>query len=157
MRDRLQLDALYCQCNASKNIIHRLILKFRLRFCKCSTKLEELSKVLGGSTAGSIYKYAELGKIAEDIDSASNVVPFLIKENVLALFVEGKKASYIAMFNLSRSSVKVYADIASFKQIDINEGVITEIFSDMNYLISEGKIYIRKFPAMDCMLFARYK
>jgi hypothetical protein len=29
--------------------------------------------------------------------------------------------------------------------------------SDTNYLVSDGKIYVRKLAAMDCMLFARYK
>jgi hypothetical protein len=132
-------------------------LKYRLKFCKYNTKLDELSKVLKGSSDGTKYKYVELDKIAEDIESGSNVVPYLLKNNVLALFIEGKKASYIAMFNMSKSGVKVYADITSLMKVDINDGVITEIFSDMNYLVSDGKIYIRKFPAMDCMLFARYK
>jgi hypothetical protein len=113
--------------------------------------------VLKGSAVVTRYKYTELRRVAEDIESGDNAVPYLLKDNVLALIVEGKEADYIAMFNLSRSSVKVYADIACFKQLDINVGVVTEIFSDMNYLVSEGKIYIRKFPAMDCMLFARYK
>jgi hypothetical protein len=157
MRDRLQLDTLYFQCNASHNIINRLILKYRLRFCKCSTKLEEVSKVLRGSSGASKYNYAELDKVAEDIESGSSAVPYLLRDNVLALVAEGKKADYIAMFNLSRSAVKVYADIDSFKHTDDKDGVVTEIFSDMDYLVSEGKIYIRRFPAMDCMLFARYK
>ncbi len=157
IRDRLQLDALYFQCNARSNMIHRLILKYRLKFCKCSNKLEELSKVLKGSTAVSRYKYTELRKVAEDIENGSNAVPYLLRDNVLALVAEGKEASYIAMFNLSKSPAKVYADISYINQLDIKEGVVTEIFSDMNYLVSDGKIYIRRFPAMDCMLFARYK
>lgn len=157
IRNKLQLDDLYFKCNGDNTLIQRLGLRYRLKLCKSNSKINELSKLLKGNPLAVKFKHAELVPIAEDIKRESTLVPCIIKDSILALLSEGEKASYIAVFNLSKSAVKLYADISCFKDMNIQDGVITEIFSGDNYLVSGGKIYIRRFPAMDCMLFAKYK
>jgi hypothetical protein len=153
--DKLYLDAIYFQYQCNNRVIDRISLKYRLKFSKSSYKLVELFEVLKGKRTHAKFKYTELAKVSEDIGVVGVAVPYLLRDQVLALTAEGKAAFYLGIFNLSKSAVKLYIDVSIIRGLE--DGVVTEIFSDMNYLISEGKIYVRKLAAMECMLFAKHK
>lgn len=64
---------------------------------------------------------------------------------------------YLAVFNLEKEIVKFYCDLTAYSGYKERDGVATEIYSNTNYLISDGKIYIRDLSPMNCCLFKKIK
>lgn len=157
MGNELTLDNLYFNCVESyKGISQKIALKLRLKFSRGRKKLEELVKALNGEVSGRNLRFKQLQMVVDDIIPNRNISSHILKENILVMHAEGIKASYVALFNLSNITIKLFADLDSIEELDLQNDVVTEVFSNNTYLISDGKLYIRKFPAMDCLLFAKY-
>lgn len=160
MNKYVGLDSLYFSClDSYKGYLKKLGLKLRLRLSKRRAKLQEITEVLTGRCQKEDLKFKELVAIAEDMKAAqvNNVSPFIIRENILAVKAEGARNNYIGLFNLSNSYAKVYIDLSFGAALEEIDGAVTEVFSDMSYMITEGKLYIRKLEGMDCRLFVREK
>lgn len=157
MGNELTLDNLYFNCVESyKGISQKIALKLRLKFSRGRKKLEELVKALNGEVSGRSLTFKQLQMVVDDIIPNGDINSYILKENILVMHAEGVKADYIALFNLSKSTIKLFADLNLVKELNLENEVVTEVFSNNTYLVSAGKLYIRKFPAMDCLLFAKY-
>jgi hypothetical protein len=76
-------------------------------------------------------------------------------EDVFGLLRVGKKAVYISIFNLSNTNSKFYWDFSSLgKEVSL-DGTAVDIYSGSSYLISKGKIYVRRIKPYDCCLIVR--
>jgi hypothetical protein len=98
---------------------------------------------------------AELNNIADDIDPYRQIVTYLDDKDVFAVLRFGKNSIYIAVFNLSNSPKRFYWDFSTHTKQNIPDGVAFDIYTDSSYLISNGKIHIRKIPPMDCCLIVK--
>jgi hypothetical protein len=136
-------------------LMQRLITYHNVSFATNSKKLSELmSAVLDGSNINSL-KSGELIEITEDIDTSYGIIPFVEKNKAFALLITGKKHMYLAVFNLGSEAVKFYCDLNVYSGHRELEGVATEVYSNTNYLISDGKLYVRNLPPLDCCLFKK--
>jgi hypothetical protein len=138
-----------------KILMQRLVTYYNENFSVNSKKISELmSVVLGGNNISSL-RSDELIEMNEDLDTRHAIIPFIEKKKAFALLLTGRKYVYLAVFNLEKESVKFYCDLTVHSGYRDLDGVATEIYSNTNYLISEGKLYIRNLPSMDCCLFKK--
>jgi hypothetical protein len=139
----------------TKLLMQRLVTYHNANFHLNSKKLSELiAVVLGGSNIDSL-KSRELIEITEDIDTRYGIIPFIERNKAFALLITGKEYMYIAVFNYGSEAVKFYCELNSYSGYTGLDGVATEVYSNTNYLISEGKLYIRNLPSLDCCLFKK--
>jgi hypothetical protein len=117
-----------------------------------NTKYKELMAFLFGRINKNNSAYLQ---ILNDIDDSYSIIPYVINEEVFSLLINGKENVYMALFNISKETVKFYCDFSSGKSESDIDGVATEMFSNDCYLISEGKLYIRDFKPMGCCLFKK--
>lgn len=138
-----------------KMMLKRSILDYNTKFNVKNTKVKALLETITGELATKIEMDSQLRSISKDIDTRFGVIPYFQSEDIFGFVAKGKEAIYMAVFNLSENPVKFYCDL-SMKMEQINlDGVVNEVFTDTDYLVSNGKLYIRSFPAMDCCLFKK--
>ncbi|GLC30802.1 hypothetical protein [Clostridium omnivorum] len=138
-----------------KMMLKRSILDYKTKFNIKNTKVRALLETITGDLATKIDTDSQLRSISKDIDSKFGVIPYFQSEDIFGFVTKGKEAIYMAVFNLSENPVKFYCDLSTkMDQIDL-DGVVNEVFTDTDYLVSNGKLYIRNFPAMDCCLFKK--
>jgi hypothetical protein len=138
-----------------KLLMQRLVTYYNESFTVNSKKISELmSVVLGGANINSL-RSRELIEITEDIDNNYAIIPYIEKKKAFALLITGRKYMYIAVFNLESEAVKFYCDLNAYSGYKELDGVATEVYSNTNYLILDGKLYIRNLPSMDCCLFKK--
>jgi hypothetical protein len=97
----------------------------------------------------------QLNNIADDIDPHQQIMINLQNEGLFSILRFGANSLYIAVFNLSSSSKRFYWDFSSHTKQGISGGVATDIYTNSSYLISDGKIHIRKIPPWDCCLIVK--
>lgn len=138
-----------------KLLMRRVVSTCKDSFSVNSPKINELvSVILGSANIGSI-KNEELLEMARDIDNEYAIIPFIDRKKAFALLIRGRKYMYVAVFNLEKEPVKFYCDLTVHSGYSELDGVAVETYSNTNYLISEGKLYIRSLPSMDCCLFKK--
>jgi hypothetical protein len=138
-----------------KILMQRLVTYHNENFSVNSKKISELmSVVLGGSSLNSLGS-EELIEMSEDINTRCAIIPFIEKKKAFTLLLTGRKYMYLAVFNLENEAVKFYCDLTAHSGYRELDGVVTEVYSNTNYLISDGKLYIRSLPSMDCCLFKK--
>ena len=138
-----------------KLLMQRLLTYHNESFTINSKKIRELmSVVLGGLNINSL-RSSELMEMMEDIDTGQGIIPFLEKKKAFALLITGRKYMYLAVFNVGSEAVKFYCDLSVYSGYRELDGVATEVYSNTNYLISDGKLYIRNLPSLDCCLFKK--
>lgn len=139
----------------TKLLMQRIVAYNDKSFSASSPKVNELmSIVLGGGNIDSI-KESQLLEMMEDIDTQYAIVPYIQSRKAFALLITGKKYMYITVFNLESEAVKFYCDLSIYSRYKELDGVAIEVYSDTNYLIEDGKLYIRKLKPMDCCLFKK--
>jgi hypothetical protein len=138
-----------------KMMLKRSISNYGTRFNINNSKVRALFEAITGGLAAKTEADILLRTISEDIDTKFGVIPYLQSKDIFGFVAKGKETVYMAVFNLSENPVRFYCDL-SMQMEHINlDGVVNEVFTDTNYLVSDGKLYIRNFPAMDCCLFKK--
>lgn len=120
-----------------------------------NAKVRELMSVVLGDYDVNELSDNELVEMAEDIDMKNAIIPYIERKNAFALLLTGKKNMYLAVFNLENEAIKFYCNLAvnpGYRELD---GVALEVYSNTNYLISDGKLYVRGLPAKNCCLFKK--
>lgn len=138
-----------------KIMLKRSVLNYSTKFNINNSKVKGLFQIITGGLAAKTEADITLRTISKDIDTKVGIIPYLQSEDIFGFVAKGKESVYMAVFNLSGKPVKFYCDLSmQMERIDL-DGVVNEIFTDTNYLVSDGKLYIRNLPAMDCCLFKK--
>jgi hypothetical protein len=138
-----------------KLLMQRLVRASTKSFSVNSPKVEELMSVILGSADIDAIKNKELLDMARDIDKHCAVIPLMDRKKAFSLLITGRKYIYVAVFNMEKETIRFYCDLianSGYKDLD---GVVEEVYSNTSYLISDGKLYIKNLPPMDCCLFKK--
>jgi hypothetical protein len=138
-----------------KLLMQRLVLLNNKNFSPKNKKTNELMSIVLGDYNVNSLKNSEHIEMVLDIDASYAIIPFVEKNKVFALLLTGKKNFYIIVFNFENKAVKFYYDLTTHSENKEIDGVATEVYSNTNYLISDGKLYIRSLASMDCCLFKK--
>jgi hypothetical protein len=135
--------------------MQRIISYNHKSFSSNNKKINELMTIiLSGADINSLAN-KNLLAMALDIGNNFAVIPYAGRNKIFGLLLTGAENMYIAVFNFDNKSAKFYCDLESQSYFHEADGVATEVYSDNNYLISDGKLYIRNVPSMDCCLFKK--
>lgn len=138
-----------------KLLMQRIVSYNNKSFLVNNPKVNELMSVVLGDINVNSLNSSEHIEMAMDIDINYAIVPYIERNKVFALLLTGKKNMYIVVFNFENKAVKFYCDLTNSSDYKEVDGVATEVYSDTNYLISDGKLYIRSIASMDCCMFKK--
>jgi hypothetical protein len=138
-------------------MMQRLFLKCSTSYYINNSKLKEVLQIITGNASKEMIKYKELNSLIEDIGEGYAVIPYLEKDNVLSLLIDGMECTYIALINLNKAEINIYADVSFYRKYGVIDDVVTEIFSGIDYLVCDGKVFITRFAAMDCIIIKKVK
>ncbi|MCM8711382.1 hypothetical protein M2651_10155 [Clostridium sp. SYSU_GA19001] len=140
-----------------KLVMQRIVSYSNQNVSMNNKKIDELMYIVSGGSNLELLSNKELINMAEDLDISHPIIPYIKNEKVFATLLTGKKYMYLAVFNLQKDIIKFYCDLKACSGYREKDGVATEIYSNNNYLISDGKIYIRDLSPMNCCLFKKIK
>jgi hypothetical protein len=136
-------------------IMQRNLFANNTRFNIDNEKIEQTMEVISLSMNLLINNNKELNNIANDIDPYQQIIINVENDGLFAVLRFGENSLYIAVFNLSNSPKRFYWDFSSHAKQNISDGVAVDIYTNSSYLVSNGKIHIRKIPSMDCCLIVK--
>ncbi|MFL0246250.1 hypothetical protein [Candidatus Clostridium stratigraminis] len=138
-----------------KLLMQRIITYSYKSFSSNNKKINELMTVILTGANINFLANKNLLTMALDIGNNFTVIPYVGRSKIFGLLLTGAENMYLAVFNFDNKSTKFYCDLESQSYFQEADGVATEVYSDNDYLISDGKLYIRNVPSMDCCLFKK--
>lgn len=138
-----------------KTIFWKGIFKNDTKLDLSNKKMKQIMELMSGGIDESKVMDERLKSIIKDIDVDKPIFVHIEDEELFSLIRYGKESIYIAAFNFSNISRRLYLDFSIANEKLIQKGMFFDIYSGSNYLVSNGKIYIRSISPGDCCLIGK--
>lgn len=138
-----------------KTIFWKGIFKNSTKLDLSNKKMKQIMEIMSGGIDESKILDVKLKSIIEDINIDKPIFVHIEDKELFSLVRYGKKSIYIAAFNFSDVSRRLYMDFSMGKGENIPDGMFFDLYSGSNYLVSNGKIHIRSISPGDCCLIGK--
>ncbi len=125
------------------------------KFDITNKRIKQTMEIMAMSIDESKVEDDRLKSVIEDIDLDRPIAVHIEDDELFSIMRYGKESVYIAAFNFSDVSRRLYIDFSINSMDYPPDGMSFDIYTGSNYLISHGKIHIRNISPGDCCLIVK--